>query len=212
LGNTFVDPVVSQAKFEKEVAQWSAHADDHRRRGILILEARFPIIIAAFAFPSLPQPPILFGVEVDFTNYDMWPPSVRFINPLTGERWRDGAETPFPVIMNGQAVPLFLRFEEDPTNGTISVQRPVISQAQKGPAFLCMRGVREYHEHPAHSGDAWLQYRDTGIGNLFYILDRLHEFGIAHIAGMHVGLSYVSGGLPQLRRNPQQTEGADVRA
>jgi hypothetical protein len=25
--------------------------------------------------------------------------------------------------------------------------------------FLCIRGVREYHEHPQHSGDEWLLYR-----------------------------------------------------
>ena len=208
MGDAFVDRAVSETKFAAEVAQWNAHAEDHRRRGILVLEANFPVVIAAFAVPSLPQPPLMFGVELDFTNYDMWPPSVRFINPLTREPWPDGMVSPFPVLLNGQAVPLFLRFEEDPATGMKRVGRPVLSQANKGPAFLCMRGVREYHEHPAHSGDSWLQYRDTGIGTLYYILDKLHEFGISHIAGMQVGLSYFSGGPPQLRMNSQSLGGA----
>jgi hypothetical protein len=27
--------------------------------------------------------------------------------------------------------------------------------------FLCLRGIREYHEHPQHSGDDWLLYRNS---------------------------------------------------
>ncbi len=34
--------------------------------------------------------------------------------------------------------------------------------------FLCIRGIREYHEHPQHSGDDWLLYRQQM--SLFSIL------------------------------------------
>ncbi|WP_306919914.1 putative metal-binding protein [Rhizobium mesoamericanum] len=32
--------------------------------------------------------------------------------------------------------------------------------------FLCMAGVREYHDNPAHSGDPWLLHRGSGEGRL----------------------------------------------
>jgi len=34
--------------------------------------------------------------------------------------------------------------------------------------FLCVRGIREYHEHPQHSGDEWLLYRESM--NMFSIV------------------------------------------
>src|SRR5439155_19241848 len=34
--------------------------------------------------------------------------------------------------------------------------------------FLCLRGIREYHEHPQHSGDEWLLYRNSM--NMFSIV------------------------------------------
>ena len=47
--------------------------------------------------------------------------------------------------------------------------------------FLCIRGVREYHRHPAHTGDAWLLHRGRGEGTLAAILAAIHEHGAAPI-------------------------------
>lgn len=199
MAETFVDPAVSREKFAAEIAGWKAHARDHTTRGILLVEAEFPVAFAIFALPSIRPAHVLFGVQVDFTNYDMWPPSVKFVDPLTREPWPNGVIAPVNVMLGGRPAPLFLRFVEDENHlGVITPQQPVLSQTGQSPAFLCMRGVREYHEHPAHSGDAWLQYRGTGIGSLFYILDKLHEFSIGHIAGMQFGLTYVSAGRRQI--------------
>jgi hypothetical protein len=43
--------------------------------------------------------------------------------------------------------------------------------------FLCLPGVREYHEHPAHSNDPWLGYRNSGEGTLGFLIDQLHLYG-----------------------------------
>jgi hypothetical protein len=37
--------------------------------------------------------------------------------------------------------------------------------------FLCVKGIREYHEHPQHDGDSWCLYR--GLINVYAVLDRV---------------------------------------
>jgi hypothetical protein len=193
---------VSTSKFEAEVAEWKRYSADHAKRGILLLAAEYPKAFAAFALPIVRPTQLLFGVELDFTNYDVWPPSVKFADPLTRESWPPGVSSPAKAIIGNIVMDLFLRFRQDPTNGNRFIpENPVLCQGPGGPAFLCMKGVREYHDHPAHSGDSWLQYRGSGIGTLFYILDKLHEFGISHLTGMHLTFNYISGG-------PQQVVGA----
>ena len=62
--------------------------------------------------------------------------------------------------------------------------------------FLCIAGVREYHEHPAHSGDAWELHRADGAGRLVRLLEIIHRYGVVPIAGYgvqlvpQVGLNY----------------------
>jgi Predicted metal binding domain len=203
----FVDPVVSKQKFDSEAQEWRKRAAEHGRRGIVLVDDNFPKAFATFSFPSIRPAHLLFGVHLDFTNYDIWPPSVIFADPLSREPWPNGMSTPMNVVLGTAVLPLFLRFRTDPANPSILIpEQAVICQGNNGPAFLCMRGIREYHEHPAHSGDSWLQYRGSGVGSLFYVLDKLHEFGISHIAGMRIGLQYVSGGQPQIV--PSNTPGA----
>lgn len=205
----FVDPAVSRSKFEGEVAEWKTHSTDHAKRGILLLASEHPKAFAAFALPILQPAQLLFGAELDFTNYDVWPPSVKFADPLTREPWPPGISSPVNVIMNNMLAGLFIRFRQDPISENLFIsENPVLCQGPGGPAFLCMKGVREYHDHPAHSGDSWLQYRGSGIGTLFYILDKLHEFGISHLKGLQIGINYISGGPPQLLEltpNPGQS-------
>ena len=199
----FMDPAISRSKFETEVAEWAKRSADHAKRGILLLAADYPKAFAAFALPIVRPQQLLFGVELDFTNYDIWPPSVEFADPLTREPFPFGASSLSKVIMGNVVTDLFIRFRQDTTNGNRLIpENPVLRQGPGGPAFLCMKGVREYHDHPAHSGDSWLQYRGSGIGTLFYILDKLHEFGIAHLNGMHLTFNYTSAGPPQLEPAP----------
>lgn len=46
-----VDPAVSRAKFDRELAQYRALEDDYLRRGWWLLKAEFPEVFAVFASP-----------------------------------------------------------------------------------------------------------------------------------------------------------------
>jgi hypothetical protein len=183
-----VDERVSRKKFDREVEAWRRNSTDHTRRGIFLLEAEFPKAFVAFAAPHLNPAAVIFAVELDFTNYDVWPPSVRFLNPFSRQPYRPGQLPPMVRIKQQPGSP----------NGLPSVEVAVMHQtnAPDGEAFMCMPGVREYHLHPAHNGDSWLLHRGSGEGTLFHILDKLHEFGIAPIA-----LNWVF--LPQFAVQPQ---------
>jgi hypothetical protein len=163
---TFVDPAVSVGKFSAEVSQWDAVAAEHAKRGIFVCEARFPKIYAVFTAPQLQPALVLFGVELDFTNYDLWPPSLTLINPFTRSPEK-------PAVH-------FLRPRPNAKVGENPFESALAEHAGAQP-FLCMKGIREYHMHPAHTGDPWLQYRGTEIGTLGFILDKVHEFGVSRI-------------------------------
>ena len=52
--------------------------------------------------------------------------------------------------------------------------------------FLCIAGVREYHEHPAHSGDHWLSHRTSGAGRLVRLVGVISKYGLETIDGFEV--------------------------
>jgi hypothetical protein len=54
---------------------------------------------------------------------------------------------------------MFRSFEFEHDRGTHLVLLPDHPLTHK--PFLCLRGIREYHEHPQHSGDDWFLYRET---------------------------------------------------
>ncbi len=54
--------------------------------------------------------------------------------------------------------------------------------------FLCLPGVREYHEHPAHSGDAWELHRAAGAGRFVRLLEIIYHIGIEPITDYNVNL------------------------
>ena len=55
--------------------------------------------------------------------------------------------------------------------------------------FLCVAGVREYHEHPAHSGDHWLSHRTSGAGRLVRLLEVISKYGLEIIHGFEVQMT-----------------------
>ena len=173
---TVVDPAVSMAKFDRQVQQWREHARDHQKRGIFLVEAVFPKAFAVFTIPQIAPAMVAFGTELDFTNYDLWAPSVRVLNPFTREPY------------TAQTLPAIVRPRLDPVQGPVADPVVMFQENGEGEAFMCMPGVREYHNHPAHSGDSWLSHRNTGAGTLFEILDKLHEFGIKPINGYRVAI------------------------
>lgn len=150
--SSLVDPKVSRIKFDKEVNKLMMLSSELRRKGWIIESTEFPIVRVTYLTTKVKPTVAPFTVEIDFTNYNILPLSVRFLNPITFE----------PTIANG-----YQWIEGKPINIVIT------KHPQTGLAFLCMVGVQEYHSHPQHNGDVWDIYRYSEKGSLYYILDKI---------------------------------------
>lgn len=154
-----VDPAVSRAKFELELHAFQQLKAMHRRRGWWVRSAEFPVVEVAFLTPACRPAAIAACVRIDFTNYDLWPPSVVFVDPFSGAALTiDQITTPFARM-------------------TPSGPQRLVQGHPGQPAFLCLPGVREYHNHPGHSGDDWLLHRGAGEGGLQFLVDKISTYG-----------------------------------
>lgn len=167
-----VDRRITRRKFDRELSHWLAHAP-HKERGWVLLaqDRQVPFVEIAFlakvALSSGYLPAAVCAIRLSYENYDLWPPSLTFIDVFTRQptmphvrAFQPGPQGPRDVLINGH-----------PTT--------------KLP-FLCLRGIREYHSHPQHSGDDWLLYRSTGEGSLATICDRVWRFMVQNIVGLNV--------------------------
>lgn len=184
----YVDPEVSRSKFDREIAEYRALGADYRARGWFLVHADFPRVLVVMAAPQLKPAAIVTGVALDYTNYDQLPPSVQLVNPFTGVPFkRKELPTALPRLVEGQAVQL--------PGGPAGMQM-IVNQAQdlmqahtpEDVPFLCLAGTREYHQHPAHGGDAWELHRTTGAGRLVRLLDIVHRHGVLPITAWGVNL------------------------
>ena len=176
-----VDPAISRVKFEREVAEYRAHAGEYEQRGWFMLEAEFPVIFVVMAAPNVQWAPVQYGLQFDFRNYDLLAPSLRFVNPFTREPL---AVQQVPPLLQARVVSPPINQTEageaTPPNEFV-IQRDLTNlvQGHDGhPAFLCVAGTREYHAHPYHSNDPWLAHRGTGPGRLYYLLDIVWRHGV----------------------------------
>jgi hypothetical protein len=172
----FVDPEVSRAKFDREVAEFRALETEYRARGWFLLHAAFPEVVVAMAAPQLKPPAIVTGVRLDYTNYDASPPSLRLVSPFTGEPYR------FNELLTVMKRTVPIALPGMPAGQQVVVNQQVPLMQAFGPEeipFLCLAGVREYHEHPAHSGDSWELHRASGAGRLVRLLDIIQKYGVA---------------------------------
>ena len=173
-----VDETVSRAKFAREVAQFCAHEAAHRRRGCFLLDATFPQVFVAFAAPRLKPAALVGAVVIDFTDYDLQPPSVTFVDPFTRESLRSADMTMQMVRrppMPGMPPEMF---EGLLTSGQLQPSLMIQTHGPDERPFLCLPGVREYHEHPAHTGDAWLLHRASGSGSLHFLVEQILTYGV----------------------------------
>lgn len=128
-----------------------------------------------------PIPAMSACVRVDFANFDLWPPSVEFIDPFTGEY----APPPVQALVGTNEEPRDLIVHTHPETG-----RP----------FFCLPGVHQYHDHPQHSGDSWLLHRHSGEGSLATICDRIWRSMARNLIGVQVNVQTLPGQLQiQLR-------------
>jgi hypothetical protein len=180
-----VDPEVSRRKFDREVDLWSGQEEAYRRRGWVML-SRGELAVDIGFLGRLPVagaviPAMTACVRVDFTNFDVWAPSVEFIDPFTG----DYALPTVQAIVASDEGPRDLIVQGHPATG-----RP----------FFCVPGVRQYHDHPQHSGDSWLLHRESGEGSLATICDRLWRSMARNLIGVQVNVQTLPGQLQvQLR-------------
>jgi hypothetical protein len=192
----YADPSVSRCKFGREIAEYHAVSREYRRRGWFLVEAEFPRVLVVLAAAKLKPAVVVMGVAFDYTNYDVEPPSVSIVDPFTGEPYKF-KELPSPL---NRALPA----REISIPGMPAEQKMMVGSVQPymqayGPdeiPFLCLAGVREYHNHPAHSGDLWELHRTSGAGRLVRLLEIIYRFGVEPITGFgvqlvpQVGLNY----------------------
>ena len=182
----FVDPVVSRKKFNREVAEFRSQADEYIQRGWYLTKAKFPHALVILATAQTQPVSIFCGISFDYSNYDVVPPSLRLVHPLTCEPYRFNE---LPVHLHRQ-VP-----ETDPPSVNaqgeiqISAQSLMMAHDPDQIPFLCIAGVREYHDHPAHSGDHWELHRPSGAGRLTRLVEIVSKYGLETVVGFRVNLS-----------------------
>jgi hypothetical protein len=179
-----VDPNVTRRKFERELELWREQSAVYRRRGWLLLaEGELSVDVGFIGrLPIGPQtmPALSAAVRIDFTNYDLWPPSVEFIDPLTGEH-----APPQVQALVGTA--------QDPRDLVVH------SHPETARPFFCVPGIREYHDHPQHSGDSWLLHRHTGEGRLATICERIWQSMARNLLGIQLNLQTLPGQQLQIQ-------------
>jgi hypothetical protein len=180
----FVDPAVCRAKFDREVSNLRTVADAYHRRGIWLIEAAFPEVFLVLIGINVQPNVVAFGVIVNFENYDVQPLSIRFVNPLT--------RSPLKLAEIAPYFPAFVAaVGPNAQPGQLAVQGLIQGFTQDHP-FLCLQGVREYHENPAHSGDSWLLYRKTGAGTLAQLLEIMVKHSTDCITSFNMDLRVTS--------------------
>jgi hypothetical protein len=128
------------------------------------------------------------GVAFDFTNYDFEPPSVHLVNPFTAIPYRFG-ELPTALHQGAPAMDVPLPGMPAGAQLSLSPVQPLMQATSPNEVpFLCIPGVKEYHEHPGHTGNAWELHRAGGAGRMLRILDVIHKYGVQPITGFSVSL------------------------
>lgn len=167
---TRVDPAVCELKFEREVQRLADQRLVLESHGIFVLgNPTFPNVDLLYvhrhelslvlpvqqsgliqlptgfttAAPMAGLAPRAFRARFNLTDYDLRAPSLEFRDAWTGVPLKYN-ECPRAFEYEKHRLAHLVLLDDHP-----STHKP----------FLCLRGIREYHEHPQHSGDDWLLYR-----------------------------------------------------
>ena len=160
-------------------------AKEYLNRGWFLVHAEFPEAMVVLATPKTAPKTLVCGVIFDYSNYDAQPPSVRLVDPFTCEPYKI-SELPTRLM---QAAPGSNMPTELPGGVKIQMrqEQPLMQEnLLTNIPFLCIAGVREYHSHPAHSGDHWERYRSSGAGQMVRILEIIHRYGVEPIVGLDI--------------------------
>ena len=184
----YVDPAVSRAKFDREITDFRSIEADYRARGWFLVKAHWPVAVVVLASNKTTPPTIVTAVQFDYTNYDAEPPSVRLIDPFSG-RFLLSKELPTRLLraIPGQEMPMLV--PGGPKVKVNMVQELMQAHSPEDLPFLCVAGVKEYHDHPGHSGDPWEIHRPAGEGRLVRLLEVISKYGLEPVTGFSINLS-----------------------
>lgn len=171
-----VDPDVTRAKVRREFEQWRTNGRPRERGWLLLdyddttpsLELAFLARIA-ISTGSVQLPVVACAIRLTYENYDLWPPSLTFIDVSTRQ----------PIKPHVRAI---VATPDGPRDVLVD-GHPNTNQA-----FLCLPGIREYHSHPQHTGDDWLLHRSLHEGSPLTICDRVWRLMAKNVLGVGVSL------------------------
>jgi len=173
----YVDLVLNQIKFDQELELFRKEEGKYNRKGIfLIPQGGFVLKVIFTYIKSLPIR-VVFSVLIDYTNWNVEPPSIKIINQQTGQIYYSRKEVGIPFVQS-KAKGILRINAQNQIDGM-----DLLQGIGKEPLFFCFPGVLEYHNHPNHSGDNWFLYRGQGEGELHTILHQLYIHSIPNIAG-----------------------------
>ena len=182
----YVDPSVSRTKFDRELAEYRSMESDYRKRGWFLVTAEWPLVVVILASQKTTPATIVTTVQFDYKNYDAEPPSVRMIDPFSGRYLRSRELlTRLPRMIPGPEMDI-----PGGHKGQLNtVQEMMQTHSPDEMPFLCIPGVKEYHDHPGHSGDPWELHRSTGEGRLAHLLGVISKYGLEPVTGFNVKLT-----------------------
>jgi len=180
MASTIVDRDVTCRKVQRELDLWKANSQ-HQERGWLLLgyTEAVPSIELAFLAKVATSidagflPVVVCTIRLTYENYDLWPPSLTFIDMFTRQPSRPHVRA-------------FVSTPEGPRDVLID-GHPATNQP-----FLCLPGIREYHSHPQHTGDDWLLHRAAREGSISTICERIWRLMARNVVGLGVTVQ----GLP----------------
>ena len=177
----FVDPEVTKIKFNNELQEFKQIEDEYRKKGVICFKVNSLSIYLLFAIPNIIPQPIAFAVIIDYTNWDVEPPSIKFIDPFTEKvLTREEIRINFFQVKDKNTIRML-------PNGQIG-EPDLLQGGNDIVPFFCIPGVREYHKHPAHSGDSWMLYRTKEEGRLCVLIGQLYSHSIAQSSGYAVNM------------------------
>jgi hypothetical protein len=182
----FVDPAVTEVKFSKEIEEFKANENGFRKKGIICAQiGRFTIDLL-FGVPHLTPAAVAFAITIDYSNWDVEPPSVIFIDPFSGRfLQREEIKVNLWQVPDKSAVSI----QNNQLLGVLDLLQP--QGGDNMYPFVCIPGVKEYHQHAAHSGDSWMLYRSRGEGKLCVLIDQLYRHSIPYIAAYQLHIAQI---------------------
>ena len=173
----YVDPQVSRIKFEAEISQFKSNQGEYIKRGIWLLKDAYPTALVVFA-KALNPVAVIFGALIDFTDYDLRPLSVTLVNPFT--------QVP---LKSNELMTHFRRLIPPQGGVPVATAQELLQTHSDNKPFICLPGLREYHEHPAHTGDSWLLHRGLGEGTFHFVVENLYHYGVEGIVGYGMAIN-----------------------